>query len=645
MKNVPNTRRIQSLAVAALLSAASSFAALPAFPGAEGFGMHSVGGRGGSVYHVSHLGDSGPGSFRDAVSQPNRTVVFDVGGTIRLKSVVFVVSNITVAGQTAPGGIELRGGGLRIGGSNNSMSSDVVFRHVRLRLPSGLKVGQTLDQVIPSTDTAALRVWNAEHGGDALTALKGSRLMFDHLSVNWGADGTFDLNTNFTTRVLDSVTIQNSIIAQGRIPHSTGGLLQTSGHVSVLRTLYANNWTRNPKVTANNQFVNNVIYNWGASSYNFGGADLATRSNIVGNYTINGPGGTRPGFMGGDSFVSAYLSDNQWDGNRNGVKDGAQFTAWSDSIKKVAAPFAFPALARVMPSDTALEWVLQNAGASLQRDAIDAGVVADVRSFGKLGVFVRTEDTLPSRGISGLVGKTASVDTDRDGMPDAWELLKRLDPNNPADGNAATLSPDGYTNLEMYLNELAGDPVAYRRNTAPKMTLGANWIVSTDHTKGFRLFANTLSDSENNVARIDYYVNGLKAGSSTDRLNRFAFAFTAVAWDSSYLVNAVAVDSMEAQGKSNSFRISNAFNYTLKVTSSSSVWSGGLVGTFAMPAGSSAVYTGVLSNSAGTWKKTYYPSSPGRFRITSVSGLSAGSYVFTLYVNGKVKAVKTVLKM
>ena len=211
------------------LSAAASAQQL-AFPGAEGFGRFATGGRGGKVYHVTNLNDTGSGSFRDAVSSPNRIVVFDVAGVIRLKSRVSVSKNIYIAGQTAPGeGITLYGNGLSFSGASNS-----ICRYLRVRM--GV-VGDS--------------------GADALGIANGENIIFDHCSVAWGRDETFSISGESAK----NITIQNSIISQGLLGHSAGGLVQTDGGVTIYRTLYMNNDTRNPKFKGRHQYVNNITYN------------------------------------------------------------------------------------------------------------------------------------------------------------------------------------------------------------------------------------------------------------------------------------------------------------------------------------------------------------------------------------------------
>jgi pectate lyase len=200
-----------------------------AFPGAEGFGRNAVGGRGGTVYVVTNLNDSGAGSLRDAVSAKNRIVVFAVGGLIQITDRIVCSSHITILGQTAPGG------GITVYGNGWSFSdaNETIVRYLRIRMGKG------------GTD-----------GKDAITIASGDNMIFDHLSVSWGRDETFSINGDAT-----NITIQNSIIGQGLETHSCGGLMQTDGGVSLFRNLYIDNKTRNPKVKGVNDFTNNVVYN------------------------------------------------------------------------------------------------------------------------------------------------------------------------------------------------------------------------------------------------------------------------------------------------------------------------------------------------------------------------------------------------
>ena len=203
----------------ALLTCAAAATQLTAFPGAQGFGRFATGGRGGTVYHVTNLNDSGPGSFRDAVSQPNRTVIFDVAGVIDYQPPRYnIARNVTIAGQTAPGdGVALYGDGIGYTGSHNTIT-----RFIRFRMGH--------DAV----------------GEDTVGIASGHDMIFDHISATWSLDEVFSISGS--TEDPTNITIQASIIGQGLQDHSAGGLIQTDGGVSILRCLYIDNHTRNPKV-------------------------------------------------------------------------------------------------------------------------------------------------------------------------------------------------------------------------------------------------------------------------------------------------------------------------------------------------------------------------------------------------------------
>ena len=190
-----------------------------AFPGAQGYGRFATGGRGGTIYHVTNLNDSGAGSLRDAVSQPNRIVVFDVCGVIRLNSGLVFSGNSTILGQTAPGeGIQVYGDRVSFSGANN-----LIVRHMRFRMGKG-----------------------GTSGKDAAGVANGRNMIFDHLSVLWGRDECFSISWDNKGTEPTDITIQNSIIGQGLQTHSCGGLVQTNGGVTLYRNLYIENGMLTP---------------------------------------------------------------------------------------------------------------------------------------------------------------------------------------------------------------------------------------------------------------------------------------------------------------------------------------------------------------------------------------------------------------
>jgi pectate lyase len=397
----------------------------PAFPGAEGFGRFTTGGRGGDVYIVTNLNDTGPGSFRDAVSQPGRIVVFEVGGVIRIQSRIVVSPNTTIAGQTAPGdGVVVYGNGLSF-----SIASNTIVRYLRMRMGVNGDAGK---DAVGATDNA-------------------NNLIFDHVSVSWGRDENFSITGN-----ADSITVQNSIIAQGLQTHSCGGLLEPSGALSLYRNLYIDNNTRNPKVKGINQFVNNVAYNWGVGgAYIMGGSAGYSYVNIINNYYISGPSSDIDAFTRGTPTFIPYVQGNYYDSVRNGRLDGTLVprAAYTGVTIFRDTAYNYPMPARLMTAKESYYYVLQHAGATYpRRDPVDAWLISEVRSLGRKGVLIASEAELPMGGPGDIKGGPAPKDSDRDGMPDTWEQERGVNPNDPADGK--TINPDGYTNLEKYINSL-----------------------------------------------------------------------------------------------------------------------------------------------------------------------------------------------
>ena len=411
-----------------------------AFPEAEGFGRFATGARtslaSASVYRVTNLNDSGAGSFRDAVSQSNRFVVFDVGGVVTLNSTAVVSSNVTIAGQTAPGGFALYGDRLAFTGANNSIS-----RYL------------------------AVRKGEAGTREDTVNLSRGSNIMFDHMSVTWGVDETFSMNPA-TGQVIDNITIQNTVIAQGldRLGHSAGGLmtLGEGSRFSIVKSLFADNVTRNPKVRGENEFINNVIYGYETAGYIMGDTvNMSSHANAIGNYFIEGPVDGSSPFASGTPQFEIYGADNWVDGDRDGLLDGSRITTYPGATV-AATPFAFPTTAS-MTAQQAVSFVTQHAGPTITRDEVDTRIMQGVLSYGTLGgVILRDTDLFPTF-ASPRVAFGRLADTDNDGMPDGWERSRGLNPASATDWK--TLS-GGYTNLELYLNELGANETASRWTVA-----------------------------------------------------------------------------------------------------------------------------------------------------------------------------------
>ncbi len=444
---------------------ASTARGVEAFPGAEGFGAASVGGRGGQIIHVTNLNSSGPGSLAAAAAAKGpRTVVFDVSGVIN-GDVVISDSNITIAGQTAPGAGITISGQLRtlysnwdmpVGHPARHMYHDIIVRDIRVRLPQPR--GQN---------------------GDAIQMTDVDRVILDHVSAAWGNDENIDLCAS------RDVTVQWSTIEESENHywpgydegvHNYGMIFGYAGkNISLHHNLFAHQRLRTPLTGAEPMDErNNVIYNPGGGitfhppSMNRSRPGEPFQANIIGNYFKDGP--SQPKIPG-----SGYL-DPVIDGRYATLYDEGNYFTWypggylsldnapagggiydkSGNAKPLTdSPYAAPGVA-TQDAETAYALVLAQAG-SWPRDATTRRTIEEVingtGSWGRNGLL----DLLTS-----LPTGAAPLDTDRDGMPDLWEGLHGLNAQDMSDGNWTVplgASPGdrhvGYTYVEYYLNELA----------------------------------------------------------------------------------------------------------------------------------------------------------------------------------------------
>lgn len=431
-----------------------------AFPGAEGYGKNVTGARAGEgreIYHVTNLNDAGPGSFRDAVSKPWRIIVFDVSGVIKLSSNPIVLkSNQTILGHTAPGdGIVLYNGRVSASGAQN-----LIVRYLRIRMgaayPSEL---------------------------DACGIANGANMIFDHCSMTWGKDECFSINPDGEGTAPKNITIQNSIIGQGLQNHSCGGLMQTdiSNGCTIFRNLYIDNKTRNPKVKGLNQFVNNVVYNWGSgAAYNMSGDSQGkSETTIENNYFIVGPchnwqnvaqpdgsikteyvpmNPARP-FTGGNGNFNTYCKGNYYDNNKDGALDGVEITETNWSQYCSGSPVFLEARSDLHPiirsqksAQEAYEWVVEKVGAYLPvRDEVDKYLMDELISLGRKGTIIQDErkaEQFPLGGPGTINAAQKPLDSDNDGMPDAFEDAWGLDKYDSTD--AVKEAKNGYLNIENY---------------------------------------------------------------------------------------------------------------------------------------------------------------------------------------------------
>jgi pectate lyase len=476
-------------------------ATIPAFPGAQGGGMYSFGGRGGKVFVITKLDDRGPGSFREALEAGGpRIVVFNVAGIINLQEKIRIrAPYITIDGSSAPGD------GVCIAGDTVELEThDVVIRHMRFRRGSTW-VGDRNDSI----------------GGNPI-----GNIMIDHVSASWGLDENMSMYRHMYQPPDGSkelklptvnITIQNSIFSEalGTYNHSFGSTI--GGYNSTFHhNLWACNAGRNPSVGMiyDFTFANNVLFNWRHRTID--GGDHRSYYSIINNYFKPGPvtpfrdevsyrllkPESRRANPPVDDYGKAYVAGNVVEGNRRVTADnwdgGVQLESIADPntiLPKVRAEKPYPySYLEIEPAEAAYEHVLANAGATEpQRDAVDERVIEMVRTgrvtarpsedissqLSKVGYREQVIDAIAAMVPKGIITDIGQVggypeylgqpyeDSDSDGLPNDWEEKHGLDPQDAAD-SARDLNGDGYTNIEDFLNGL--DPTAQGREWAAPRT-------------------------------------------------------------------------------------------------------------------------------------------------------------------------------
>lgn len=419
---------------------------VPAFPGAEGFGAQSIGGRGGRVIEVTTLDDAGPGSLRAAVeAEGPRIVVFRVSGTIELMTELVVKHPyITIAGQTAPGGgitLKTHAENPRSALTVKEGAHDVVIRYLRIR------PGPSKRQAVPGDES---------HIKDGLQILDARRVIVDHCSMSWATD---EVVSTFSSA--EDVTIQWCIISEALRNTERGGpdgkglLLggPRAHRISAHHNLLAHNFGRNPMVKSPGviDIVNNVVLSPAKSAMVVDGEFGTAMVNIVGNYVMapdaDGAawGVRRLAARPVGLFVQGNLGPHRTDSRQA----EELFVDPGNSSREYLSSERFEAPSIItLPAEEALAIVLEQAGCTRPlRDAVDERIIADVQvQRAKL-----ITDPVEVGGWPTLASGEAPADEDHDAMPDAWEVEQRLNPRNAADG-PADADGDGYTNVEEFLN-------------------------------------------------------------------------------------------------------------------------------------------------------------------------------------------------
>lgn len=352
-----NSRRAAWLSLGILSCAALTHLQAAAFTGAQGYGANAAGGT--TVVHVKNLNDTGAGSLRDALSSTGRRVVFDVAGTIKIKSSLVIPNNTTVDGTTAPTG------GITVTGYNTSVSGrhDIVVRNIRFR-----------------EDTTGPSGKASFQGADAC-----HHIILDHCSIEWGRWDSME----FTGGSHD-ITVQYCIIGEAIDPQHFGLLVDACDRVSLHHNLFVDNHSRNPKLKCNGQYINNVVYNWGTAGLVGGHSSAVWKSDVINNYFIAGPSSTTANWISDCTatdtwFQSGNLRDLNKDGTRNGtVAPASDYTA--QGVTLVSAPQHSPSPAVTVDAAVhTIDLALAGSLGGQPNDSVDTRLVGYLRSFGKLG--------------------------------------------------------------------------------------------------------------------------------------------------------------------------------------------------------------------------------------------------------------------
>ena len=435
-----------------------------AFPGAEGFGKYTTGGRGGKTYIVNNLNDKGLGSFREAAeAKEKRIIIFAVSGTIHIDTKLTIRSDATIAGQSAPGdGICIADNSVLIGGDN------IIVRYLRFRMGDKYQKGGMVD---------------GNGGDDAFGGTHKRNIIIDHCSMSWSTDEVCSIYAG------DSTTLQWNLIAEpmnysyhfetgdSDYEHHGYGGIWGGRHFSAHHNLLSGCNSRTPRFDGirnapeeNGDLRNNVIYNWGHNNLYAGEGGTY---NIVNNYykpgpdtkpevknRIANPWNKPPKIAFGKWYIdgnyiegSTEVSNNNWKGvamekgtpaDKEGAKLNQPFNAMNIATESAAAAY---------------QSVLKSAGASYVRDTLDQRIVKDVVNGS--GHFLNVQGGFPHgtayeltvNAWPTLKATKAPIDTDSDGIPDEWENKHGLNKNDANDAIQLTINQQ-YTNLEVYLNEL-----------------------------------------------------------------------------------------------------------------------------------------------------------------------------------------------
>jgi hypothetical protein len=513
-----------STAVNGQIISSTTAEALTSFPGAVGYGSHAIGGRKGTVYHVTNLDDSGTGSFRDAVSASNRIIVFDVSGYIALKTAVSCKSNLTIAGQTAPGaGIGFKGGEISFASQQN-----IICRHIRM-VPGS----ETTDPV----------------NDDALSLYLARNVIMDHCTFEFAPWNNIDgVSDNYAVYPVTGITLQNCIDANPTGQQFGAHCESVISQWTFYRNLFANSHNRNPLAKVNDQFINNVEYN------NEAGYTTHTSSkfnhDIVNNYFVWGPasGSDFPWFQM-DANQSIYYSGNLCDNDKDGILNGTTTTPYwySGTGTILASPWSsITATIPTVDAPSAFRTVVSKAG-TLPLSELDLMIINQVKTLGLgtsgytagtsgpvSGLYTsQTQTGLSNNGYGTILSGSKETDTDNDGMPDYWEIATGSDVNVD---DAMQISANGYALIENYINWLADLHARTSINTSLDIDLSA-------YTGGFSsvspVFSISGSINGNAILMADGYT--VRFTPTTDFIGIASFKFTVTGSDNTSYSDSIKI--------------------------------------------------------------------------------------------------------
>ena len=625
--------------------ASAQFSSAPAFPGAEGYGRYATGGRGGTVYHVTSLDDDAAnpaeGTLRYYITKKSgpRIIVFDVAGTIELQAQLKIAKgDLTILGQTAPGnGICLKNYPLCINADN------VIVRFIRCRLG----------------DLADDDAMSASHHDDAVCR----NIIIDHCSLSWCTDevGSFYGNENFTLQwcILSESLKANA--AKGT-SHGYGGIWGGK-KASFHHNLLAHNDSRMPRfdhgyvstLAGPVDYVNNVVYNWGGNS-TYGGENKegceSKKINMINNYYKPGaatkssattrflnPTTACDNCVGTDVPATFYISGNYMYGSAEATATNVSsstikmdtsspisYDNWKNNyvvsapFKTTDAEFQYNTINMQTP-ETAFEKVVATAGASLSRDAVDTRVAQETKDgtwscSGSNGSTNGLIDAASDAGGWPVLTGTPKQDTDRDGMPDEWEIANGLNPEVNDAGRYNLDSRRYYTNIEVYAHSLVEDIVKAEQQGA---------------VQGFEEYYPDMQNGETEDRQIYYVTKGEAPSETADGHSCYNFADYA----SVIMSGRLATDKKYAAGTSITYNGKKDAYYAIKV-------SNGAENKFVAPSGkyvSSVKIISYINNATGT--RTTYWREVGGHKFATEETDAEGKVTYTPTADAQIHASRS----